>query len=57
MFLLSTSKTISIDSANKRQDNNARRGIDTGWIVGVVGLGQLWFWIKLIYSISYCINK
>ena len=57
MFPLSTSKTISIDSANKRQDNNARRGIDTGWIVGVVGLGQLWFWIKLIYSISHCINK
>ena len=26
------SKTISMDSANKRHDNNSRRGIYTGWI-------------------------
>ena len=26
------SKTISTDSANKRHDNNSRRGIDNGWI-------------------------
>ena len=44
-------KTILTDSANKRHDDNLRRGIDTGWI------GQLWFWIKLIYSIHHWINK
>ena len=26
------SKTISTDSANKKHDNNSRRGADTGWI-------------------------
>ena len=26
------SKTISTDSANKRHDNNSRRGIDTCWV-------------------------
>ena len=26
------SKTVSTDSANKRHNNNSRRGIDTGWI-------------------------
>ena len=26
------SKTISMDSANKRHDNNSERGINTGWI-------------------------
>ena len=26
------SKTISMDSANKRPNNNQRHGLDTGWI-------------------------
>ena len=26
------SQTIATDSANKRHDNNSRRGIDTSWI-------------------------
>ena len=41
MFPLSTSKTISIDSANKRHDNNARRGIDTGWIGATLVLDKI----------------
>ena len=34
------SKTISTDSANKRHDNNSRRGIDTGWIGATLALGK-----------------
>ena len=50
-------KTISKDSANKRRDNNSRRGIDTGWIEAILVLDKTNILDSPLYGCTIKIKK